>query len=171
MPDEEIVQWQNENPKEFAANILEMAKHELRGEFTETLDSRTHEDAIISTVDKYAGDNPDFDEMWDSGEIQEFMGKNPGHNAISAHMMLKAQKDGEEQAKAHEKAIEDAKKEGEQAAIDKIRSNRSASVLGAGPQAHPRTDGDAPELKDSKKFGGSTAVLADRSRRRRQGLL
>jgi hypothetical protein len=82
-------------------------------------------------------------------------------------LILKAQNEKAEM----EEALKRAKEEGEQEALAKVRSNRGAVVLGAGASPPPKTGNVAPELKDSKKFGGATAVLADRSRRRRQGLL
>lgn len=37
--------------------------------------------------------NPDFEKMWNSGEIQEFISENPGNNYLSAHRALKAGKE------------------------------------------------------------------------------
>jgi hypothetical protein len=38
----------------------------------------------------YMARNPDFEKMWNSGEIQAFIAENPGHNYLSAHEALKA---------------------------------------------------------------------------------
>ena len=50
--------------------------------------AKRFDDRIVSTHARYAAKNPDFDSMWKSGKLQEYMKHHPGHNAISAHFML-----------------------------------------------------------------------------------
>ena len=157
MTDEEIQEWQDNDPKGFHANTLAQAKYELSQDFNADMSNRTIEGAISKTYDDYAKENPDFDKMWDSGELKIFMDKNPGHNAISAHIMLTAQ------AKQQD-AIDTAVKASEKKFRANLKAKGKSSVLGSGPGSSARTVSEtAPELKDTKKHGGLNAVLAERS--------
>lgn len=160
MTAEEIQEWQEEDPKGFYANMLQQAKHEIANEQRQEMSKQSKESAIAGTFEKYAKDNPDFDEMWDSGELKRFMEKNPGHNAISAHMALTGQKKQQE-------AIDAAVKESEKRIMANIKAKGNAKVLGQGPSsARPSNDSSPPDLKDTKQYGGLTAVLARRSMER-----
>jgi hypothetical protein len=161
MKTEELLDWQSEKPHEFYQNVLAQAKHELQSELSQGMERRSKEDAIVGTFEAFAQKNSDFDEMWDTGVLPEFMSKNPGHNAISAYYALTA--DARLKA-ATEKAVKDA----EAAFIKNQRAKRVADVLPKGPSAPGGfTPGDEA-LKDSKKFGGTTAVLAQRLAERRR---
>jgi hypothetical protein len=158
MTSEQILDWQTEDPKGYYANILEQAKHEVAQTMRADLDSRSIEDAVVKTYEKYAAENPDFDELWDSGELRAFMDKNPGHNAISAHMALTNEKKAKE---AIDKAVADAEKR----IMDNFKAKRESKVLGSGPSAARKaaeTETSA-ELKDTKKHGGLMSVLTRRS--------
>lgn len=161
MKPEELLDWQSEDPKGYYQNILAQAKHELSGEFSKSLERRQQEDAIVSTYESFAKANPDFDQMWDEGTLQAFMRSNPGHNAISAYHAITA----DARVKA---AVEKAVKEAESSFVKNQRAKRSADVLPQGPSAPGAyTQGDEA-LKDSKKFGGTTTVLAQRLADRRR---
>jgi len=163
MKPEELLDWQSEDPQGYYANLLAQAKHEISGDLNRGFEQRQKEDAVVSTYENFAKANPDFDEMWDSGTLQEFMRGNPGHNAISAYHSLTA----DSKLKA---ATEKAAKDAEAAFTRNQRAKRVSDVLPQGPSAPGVfTNGD-DALKDSKKFGGTTAVLAQRlaDRRRNQ---
>ena len=163
MKPEELLDWQSEDPQGYYANLLAQAKHEISGDLNRGMEQRQKEDAIVSTYENFAKSNPDFDEMWDSGTLQEFMRGNPGHNAISAYHSLTADK-------KLQAATEKAAKEAEASFVKNQRAKRVSDVLPQGPSAPGTfTHGD-DALKDSKKFGGTTAVLAQRlaDRRRNQ---
>jgi hypothetical protein len=161
MKPEELLDWQSEKPHEFYQNVLAQAKHELSKEFTQNFEQRSREDAVVATYESFAKEHPDFDHMWDEGKLQEFMQSNPGHNAISAYWAITAE------AKVAE-AAEKAAKEAEAKFIKNQRAKRAADVLPQGPSA-PGSFGTGDEaLKDSKKFGGTTAVLAQRLADRRR---
>lgn len=162
MSDEEVQEWQDDDPKGFYSNMLLQAKHEVGQEMKADMSSRTMEDAIAGTYEDYAKKNSDFDQMWDSGELKIFMDKNPGHNAISAHMALTA-------GKKQTEAIEDAVKAAEKRIMNNLKAKGKSSVLGAGPSSSARAASDSPpELKDTTKHGGLNAVLAQRSLARDQ---
>lgn len=159
---EDLIDQFNEDPKSFLANFGRQIRDEVLTEVTAKSTEEKSEADILSTYDAYAKDNPDFDVMWKKGEIQAFMEKHPGHNAISAHMTLTGEK------KTQEK-IDAAKTETEKAVIAKIKSKKGASVLGEGPsgtEVHDETVDS--ELKDSKKHGGLTSLITKRLERSRQ---
>lgn len=167
MTDEELAELQSEKPREFLSNLAKQLRHELRKEFQSEFKTQTKEERVNETFQKYAKDNPDFEPMWKSGEIRRFMDENPGHNALSAHQVLTSQKKDGDIQKRIDVAVEKAKKETEDRILADIKAKGGARVLGAGPSSANRILSDeAPELKDPKKFGGVTAVLAARSKER-----
>jgi hypothetical protein len=161
MKPEELLDWQSENPQEYYRNLLAQAKHELSAEFSQSFEQRSKEDAIVATYENFAKQHSDFDKMWDDGTLQEFMRSNPGHNAISAYHALTA----DARIKA---ATEKAVKEAESTFVKNQRAKRNADVLPQGPSAPGSyTHGD-DALKNTKNFGGTTAVLAQRLADRRR---
>lgn len=169
MSEDELLDWQSTDPKGFLDNMLKRAEFVAQAKFDEyrtQLDQQSQkqsqEQAVVSTYEAYAKDNPDFDEMWDSGEIKSYMDKHPGHNPISAHMAMTA--DAKAEARAKE-AAEKAVKEYEAA----LRSKRASNVLGAGPATIPTESRQADDrLKNPKKYGGITNVLTARLLERRK---
>jgi len=165
MSDEELLEWQQSDPKGYHANLLAQAKHEMGQDVSQSLDKQTYEAAIERTFDGFAEKNPEFDAMWDRGELQAYMNKHPGHNAISAYHELTQEK---RIADAVEKAKDEAKKEAEKEFQENLKTRREAQVLSSGPSpASGTVDTIPPELQDTKKFGGRTSVLAKRSEARR----
>jgi hypothetical protein len=160
MKPEELLDWQSENPHDYYKNVLAQAKHEISAEFSQGFEQKQKEDAIVATYEGFAKQHPDFDEMWDAGDLQKFMQANPGHNAISAYWAMTAE------AKVNE-AAEKAAKEAESKFLKNQRAKKAADVLPQGPSAPGAIQGDEA-LKDTKKFGGSTAVLAQRLEQRRR---
>jgi hypothetical protein len=161
MKAEELLDWQSEDPHGYYKNVLAQAKHELTAEFTHTSEQRAKEDAVVSTFENFAKQHPDFDEMWDAGDLQQFMQSNPGHNAISAYWAITAE------AKVQE-AAEKAAKEAEAKFIKNQRAKKVSDVLPQGPSAPAGSMVGDDALKDTKKFGGTTAVLAQRLADRRR---
>jgi hypothetical protein len=117
---------------------------------------------IKSTFDSYREKNPDFDEMWKSGEIPKFMKANIGHNAISAHQMLTME------ARIKE-ATEKAAKEAEAKTIANMKAKRSAQVLGGGPAVTGSGKTEDAALNDTKSHGGKASVIARRIIEMRKG--
>lgn len=160
MTPEELLDWQSDDPKGYYQNLLAQAKAELNSDLTQSFEQRQKEDAVVSTYESFAKANPDFDEMWDQGSLQEFMRSNPGHNAISAYHALTA----DAKLKA---ATEKAAKDAEATFVKNQRAKRTSDVLPQGPSAPGTFSGDEA-LKDSRKFGGTSAVLASRLADRRR---
>lgn len=162
MTAEQLLDWQSEDPHGYYKNVLEQAKHEVNQDFDHRLEAKNSEDAIVTEYQTFAEQHPDFDGMWEDGTLPGFMDKHPGHNAISAYLVLSGEKRTQE---AVDKAVAAAEKK----FATNQRAKRESRSLGAGPQ----TTGShgAPvdaELQDSKKFGGTTRVLANRLRALRQ---
>ena len=169
MTAEEIREWMEEDPVAYTANIAKQIRAEVMKEVDEKSSQRTHEDQVFKTLDDYAAKNKTFDPMWDSGEIQKFMNKNPGHNAMSAHMALTAEGAAKDVEIRIKEAVEKAQKETKEKVIKDFKAKRGAQVLSAGPTTTGTVQGKiAPELKDPKKFGGNNTVLAERLKQRRQ---
>ena len=123
------------------------------------------EKRIEQTYNQFATDNSDFNDMWDSGQLQAYMDENPGHNAISAYMALthEAKLDA-----AEKEAEEKARKDAEQQAARNKKVKEGARSLDSGPTSTAHVvEQTPPELKDTKKFGGLATVLTQRALARR----
>ena len=168
--DEELLEWQQSDPKGYAANLARQIRYELQQEIpdiNEILKKHRLDEEIERTYEEYAKTHPDFDEMWDAGEIQRYMEKHPGHTPISAHMMLTQEKREAEIQKRIEEAVAKAVKETEEKMIKQFKAKKHAKVLPAGPASTGILNETAtPDLKDTKKFGGLLSVLVERSKQR-----
>lgn len=140
--------------------LVEKTKRETEALVKQQFEERQEAEkikAVEKEYSEYAQKNPDFDEMWDSGEIQAFIDEHPGHTAISAHMAMTQEKKVQE-------AVDAALKDAEKNASNNRKTKQQAQVLGSGPSAGGYAANKVPaELKDTKKYGGLAAVLAARS--------
>jgi hypothetical protein len=157
LQEDEIRQWMEEDPKGFTANIYAQVKHEVKSDLRQEDTQQNHQQRIIKTLESYKEKNPDFDQMWESGEISKFMQENPGHNALSAHMIM-----------TEEKRIKAALKAEEDKIIANIAAKKQSRVLGAGP-AHSGGPTLDEELSNTKERGGIKTVMAERLAAMRRG--
>jgi len=169
MSADELTEWQADDPVGFASNLAAMIRHQVSEEaqkgVKEAEDQQTMR-SINETFAKYEKDNPDFTELWNKGEIEAFMRANPGHNAISAHMILTS----EARTKALvDAAVSKANKETEERVTKNFMAKRNAAGVGSGPAHNPDGSETPSELKDTKAHGGLTAVSANRLRAMRRG--
>ena len=91
IPDDELMDWYAENPKQFLANLATQIRSEVMSEVRQEQEAIREAQAtreMAKTFAKYESENPDFSEMWESGVLEAFMRDFPGHNAISAHLIL-----------------------------------------------------------------------------------
>jgi hypothetical protein len=171
MTDDQLRDWMDDNPREFRENMMAEAmfkvEEKLSNKLSTDIDTRTYEKRVEGTYESFAKDNPDFDEMWDKGEIKNYMDRNPGHNAISAYHMLT----GEVKMQAAiDEAVQKATKETEDRMRKDFATRRSQQVLNEGPGGAGRPQQDETlDLKNSKAAGGMTALLTKRSLKRTQG--
>lgn len=160
--DDQLREKMEDKPKEFFVNLFSQIVDETVKVVEARGAQKVQQTTVKSTIDKFADSfkgEPDlgvkgFKELLASGEINKFMKANPGHNAMSAYMVMTAD--------AREKAI--AEKAAREAA-DKVQKNKQAKegarVLGSGPAGATTTDKHA-ELKDTKSRGGTIATIAQR---------
>lgn len=170
MSAEEIREWQEDDPKGFAQNIRQQAVWEAK----QSLKHESLRDQTVSGIEKtfsdYAASNPTFNDMWESGEIEQFMNAHPGHNAISAHMAMTAAAGQTDVQKKIEEAVAKARKEEREKVTKDFQAKRNATVIssGAGATGRGAADGVDPALQNTKNFGGLTSVLADKLASRRR---
>lgn len=161
MDDAAIFEKLNNDPKKFLADLSAKIKTDTLMEMSKATEQEASRNRIVSGYETYAKSNPDFDEMWDAGKLQEFIAEHPEHNAISAHMAITSDKRLQE---ATEKAVADAIAKTQK----QFQAKRGASVLSGGPASSVVTGGKASaELADTKKVGGVTAAIAARLERMR----
>lgn len=151
MDEDDLREWQADDPKGYAANILLQAKHELGQDFDQKLSAQDRETAIDSTFQKYGDKNPDFWDKWDSGDIQKFMKDNPGHNAISAHQIL-----------TNENRESEIRTEEKEKLLKQLKLKGNINSLGPSGTVVPEMQGGADALKNPDKHGGVTNVLLQR---------
>ena len=126
---------------------------------TETTETRRIEDGY----EQFAKENPGFDDMWKSGELQEYVEKNPWHTHISAFLALSKGKEDTEASEKAETDVQNRIKTAVKEAEDRVRKESIAKgrarTLGDGPAAVPKGGATDPRLTDTKKHGGTTRAL------------
>jgi len=162
---EEIQEMMETDPAAFYKAVSESAERKALAaveQRTKAEAGKSQERAVMSTYEKYGQDNPDFVEKWDDGSLRGYMDKHPGHTAISAHMAMTM----EDRIKTAE---ERGRKAGEEQALKNHKAKQGASTIGAdlSKSASSRPAGTPPELKNPNKYGGATAVIAQRLAARR----
>ena len=176
MKKEEILEWQEDDPVGYAANLYQQMLHETRQTlYREQMAVRQQyhqaqqQQSIRATYENYAKANPDFMEKWNAGEIQKFMdqyGPTVAPNAIAAHMVMKAgeiHRVADERIKAE---VAKAVKEAEAKVRRNFQAKQNAEVIPDSGTA--KVDGVPDELKNPDKYGGATQVGAMRLARLRQ---
>lgn len=119
--------------------------------------------------DTFLSENPDFTELRDSGELQTLVASNPLHDNLSAYYAHKAQQAEQAKETAVKAAVAEAVKETEARLRKEYTSKRNAASLGESAAHVPSTSNVPPELKDTKRFGGTVNVLANRLKAFREG--
>jgi len=161
---DELIEEFNENPAKFLSNYGRQIRAEVLEDVT-TEQSKNSEkemgEKIMETFDAYGKENESFGDMWKKGELQGYMKKNPGHNAISAHLVLTL----DSRIKA---AVAKATKETEARVLKEVKSKKHSTVLGAGPGTQASGEELEAELKDTKPRGGLTTVLAAKLKKSRE---
>ena len=154
----------DEDPKGFLQNFAKQISHEITAGLAERNQKEIIQQRVNTTYDKYAGENPDFQMMLDSGEIRNFINQNPGHNAISAHMALTRDVKFQEIENKYKVDMNKAVTEAQKKAAENQRIKRSAAVLNEDSTAPStvRKVGIPPELKNTKTVGGPTSALVKR---------
>lgn len=169
--EEEIAEWMNDDPAGFAENQRKAIKYEIMQDMKAEQREKETQSAIDKTFSEYSKRHPDNDDntgfvqMWESGKIQEFMEKNPGHNAISAHIMLNEEHMSQSIEGRIKKGIEDGVARVKEKLLKENKARVRTDGLDSGPSYTPGDEDD--ELKDTKKKGGLISVLAARSARRK----
>lgn len=159
MDDDDLREWQADDPKGYAANILQQAKHELGQDFDQKISAQDRETAIDSTFQNYGDKNPDFWDKWNSGDIKNFMKENPGHNAISAHQIL-----------TNENRESEIRSDEREKLRTELKTKGNINSLGPSGKAVPEMQGGADALKNPDKHGGVSNVLLQRHNARQAGV-
>ena len=146
----DLVAMVTENPHGFVQSVFDEVKAGVMSQVNQDNEQNKQNGAIEDTIGTYADDNPDFEELWEDGSIKGFMDKNPGHNAMSAHMML-----------VNAGRVAAAKKEGADEAAKNFTTKMGSQTLGSSV-AIPPNKSDAA-VKNTKKYGGRARVAAARA--------
>lgn len=161
MTEEELAEWQANDPKGFADNLAAKIKHDLLVDMQRQSEATSRRNATEQTYARFAEKNPDFRSRWETGEIKKFIERNPGHNPMSAyHDIISEDREKSVQTRIDE-AVAKAKTDTEKEVLARIKSKQKANVLGAGPAITPVRDEDASSLNDTKRHGGKVTVLAN----------
>jgi hypothetical protein len=167
--DDELREWQEDDPKGYAANLYAQINHEISENLRKETEAKAATGNIQKTYQDYSSRNPDFQKMWDSGEIPRFMQANPGHNAISAHKELTSGKVHEDANAYMAAAIDKAVKETEERVIKNFQAKKAVQgIEGAGGSISRVPAESDDELKNTNQRGGLVSVIAERLERRRR---
>lgn len=124
--DQEIEELFEVNPAKAILKVKELAKQEAKQEILGELNERSNYTTLSTALKGFQEANPDFTEMWQSGELQEFADKNPLYNTpVAAYLHLSTEKRlnalKESNAAEIAKAVEAARKEEREAAEKRIK--------------------------------------------------
>lgn len=147
---DDLVAMMADDPEGFIGKLTHSIEQQVTNKVMQENADNAFSGAVEKTIDEYADANEDFEPMWVDGSIKDYMDKNVGHNAISAHMAL-----------TMEQRLADARKEGADEAIKNFRAKSNSQVLNDGPGIPP--DQRDAALKEPGKFGGRAAVVAARA--------
>jgi len=159
MSAEELREWQEDDPKGFTDNLLKQAAHMAQQNMKGTSIRDATVQGIQKTFNDYATENPDFNDKWESGEIEKFMNDHPGHNAISAHMALTGATSVQAKIDA---AVAKAVKETEERVIKNFQAKKNATIINPAAPTRTAVDGVDTALKDTSNQGGFVSVAASR---------
>ena len=176
---DEVLDRLSEDPLGVLANFARQVRHEVRADVLREVEDSNTTKSVEKTLTAYAEKNPDFQTMLHSGEIDRYIANNPGHNLISAHMALtaekriadaveKSKKEADTDAEKNEKEKAAAEKKAAEEAAKQAKAKQDAKTLSGGPARGGGSGDIAPELKDPKAFGGATAVITQRLQARRK---
>jgi len=163
MSADELREFQEDDPAAYRDSLLAIATQSIKSNLTNENVRNATISAIQNTFDEYAKQNPDFDDLWEKGEIPKYMKDHPGHNAISAHMALTGEKSVQAKIDA---AVTKAVKETEERVIKNFQAKRDATVISSSG-TRVVSDKVDTELKDTQQSGGLESVLAKRLAERR----
>ena len=76
LTEDQINEWRYDDEKSYMANVA----REIRAELAQ--------EAKTNTLDDYIEKNPDLEDMWKKGEIQEYMEKHPEDDVIASYKQL-----------------------------------------------------------------------------------
>jgi len=173
MEDEELRDWQQNDPKGYAANLYAQITYEQEQDRAQKAAAQAQQqatqaqqDRFRQEVDSYSKQHEDFMAKWNSGEIPKFMVDHPGlYNAITAHRAMT--EDGKIAAlEAKFKAdLEVAIKAKEEEILKSQKSKSQIRVLGEGPSSSSAEDPNQ-ELNNIRK-GNEINTLVERLNRLR----
>ena len=143
----------DDDPTAFLKQYGEALTAQLAGNAPDTGDAFGAK--VAETLGGFAKENPEFDKLWDSGEIRKHLEANPGYDAIGSFYALTA----ESRETAVQEKIDAAIKKTE-AKFNKLLKRDNSSLPG-GPAA--TAGGEvAPELQDTSKHGGTIQTITSR---------
>lgn len=173
---EEILEALEEDPLGFLKNFAQQVRYEVKQDMLTTQQEAEQQKSLEEfqsragkTYGKFAEEHPEFQTMWDDGKLKNYMDDNPGHNAISAYLMLNkdtlvSKEEAEKaQAEAVTKAIAETEKK------FNARKTTTGSVLKTDPSSGDRSQSKIdPLLQDTSKVGGKVSAIAQHLERFRQ---
>jgi hypothetical protein len=132
------------------------------------LSQQNRESEAKRLQDEFLKTNADFVELRDGGELEPIIAANPLHDNLSAYYAHKAQMAEQAKEAAVKEAVTKAVKDTEERLRKEFTSKRNAASLGESAAHVPNAKGIPAELQDTKRFGGTNQVLANRLRAMRE---
>lgn len=157
MSEEELAEWQANDPKSYEANLAARIKYELLRDLNQHAEKHSQEAAVEKTYAAFGSANPDFEAKWKTGEVKKYIDTHPGHNPMSAYHELTIQE-------RIDAAVAKAKADTEKEVVARINAKQKATVLGSGPAAAKvPLPSEADDKIKFKEQGGTRMGLANLS--------
>lgn len=166
MSDDQLRDWGNDSPLEFYSNLAAQIMHETSNFIFGEMDKRNQQSTYQDKLAEFGEKNDGFDQLLNSGKIEDFVRKNPGHDVFSAYYEMTADKRQQSNQEAIDKAVAEALKKQKAEFEKNTKAKRELRTISGGSAQVP-SDGDV-ELKDTSVHGGLTATLAQRLAARRK---
>jgi len=161
LTEEQREDWRDNDPLDYEANLVRQTAAETTKKVLGIIDQKNSEKSVEGNFHKFVQDNPDFQELAQSGAIQKYRNDNPGVGPYGAYYALTGEKKIAD-------AVSEATKAAEKKATKDHKANRNHKVPGSYTAPKDSADPHAKELQNTKLHGGPTAVLARRLQERRQ---
>lgn len=147
--------------------LREQSKIEAQAYYQEMMKGQN----VSALQQAFLKDNPDYLTFVQSGKVKEIQGKAPWgglHDDVSAFFAHKLEETLASKEKEIQSAVEKAVKETEKKVLEQVKAKGRAATLGQGPTSVPPQGQETdPRLKEPKKHGGVTSVIAARLAERR----
>lgn len=165
MSDDQLQDWLDKSPLEFISNLASQIIYEARRDIMGEIETRNRRSTYQTKLAEFGEKHDGFNDLLNSGKIEDFVRSNPGHDVFSAYYEMTSDKRESSVQEQIDKAVKEAVEKTKQEMQKNIQAKRQLRTIGTGASKPPAQD---VELKDTSALGGLTSALAARLAARRK---